>query len=256
MKKAVLSLMLLAILPALAFSQDVIFPDSGVEPGDWCQILVNGLTDKQLELATVDYYPKKDVQVIAAKTWGGMAMILFKVPKKDYAAEYPLWIIWPISDTSFGYLTGTIEVEGSVNPPVPPDPPNPPYPPLPPVTHEYQIMFFRDGQEVSGLSLEQLKMLNSSDFRKELEDKGHYVHGIEDVSSVVTGTWKKQIACIDGRCKQVPMAPDDIKDWYEKVKGKTLPHVVVALREGGDKYWDFDLPKTEEEFYAELEKCQ
>jgi hypothetical protein len=77
------SLLLLLLLAGPAFGEVTLTAPSGpVDPKDFVQIMVSGLSDAELPAARVDWTPQDGVTLIPAKTWGGQPFLWFSARNK------------------------------------------------------------------------------------------------------------------------------------------------------------------------------
>jgi hypothetical protein len=74
------------LVTAVAWGQGVVLvgPTAPIDPKDFAQIMVSGLTDQDLPAARVEWAPAAGVTLIPAKTWGGQPFLWFssRVPGK------------------------------------------------------------------------------------------------------------------------------------------------------------------------------
>jgi hypothetical protein len=115
--------------------------------------------------------------------------------------------------------------------------------PQPNPNAKWQVMFFSDKQKTAGMTNDQLEMVSSLVFRKELVSKGHTFVGSLDDDSRLSSV---QAQCPNGVCASTPTDA-----WYAAIQGKTLPVVAFAPKEGGD-IQVFSLPKTVDAFWKLL----
>jgi hypothetical protein len=71
--------LLLILLPAIAAGQEIRLdgPGEPIQPREYCQVLVSGLSDADLPGATVDWSPREGTTCMPARLWGGQPFLLF-----------------------------------------------------------------------------------------------------------------------------------------------------------------------------------
>lgn len=113
----------------------------------------------------------------------------------------------------------TVVIGDAPNPPDPgpgPLPPDPD-PPIPPVDPKWQITLFHNSNDLDNYTQEQLAMLQGLKFRKALVEEGHNFIGSYDIQSPLV---KER-------------ATTNLAQWFAAVKGKTMPVVALAPKDGG-----------------------
>jgi len=74
---AIFALLILAAASAWAQGITLIGPDGPIDPKDYAQVQVQGLSDDALPAARVEWTPTAGVTLIPAKTWGGQPFLWF-----------------------------------------------------------------------------------------------------------------------------------------------------------------------------------
>jgi hypothetical protein len=136
--------------------------------------------------------------------------------------------------------------------PTPPDPVDPPDPddPQPPPMLKWQVGFILEMKDLESLPLSQVELVSGLAFRDELKSKGHvFFRALDrDESSTIMSK------CEDGVCSNVLMG-DEYKAWFDAVKGKSGPYVLIAPKAGG-KVQSFPLPANRAELYKLLDEAK
>jgi hypothetical protein len=190
--------LLLLVLSALpAFAQDIVLdgPDSPVQPREYAQILVSGLSDAELPSATIAWAPRDNTTLLPARLWGGQPFLLFsgKTPgrytitvtthawranfdavvdaaRRSGAVDQDTFqrLASLQTDLRFRYplRTASCDVEVAGVPPIdPPDPPDPP----PPVTAVQAALILWDSDSPNEELGRQLTLLRNAWQTRNLE---------------------------------------------------------------------------------------
>jgi hypothetical protein len=169
-----LCLCLALLWPAIAGGQDIVLdgPDSPVQPREYAQILVSGLSDAELPSATIAWAPRDNTTLLPARLWGGQPFLLFsgKTPGRytitvtthAWRANYDAVVdaarrSGAVDQDTFQRLaslqtdlrfryplrTASCDVEVAGVPPIdPPDPPKPPDPPPPAIAVQAALILW------------------------------------------------------------------------------------------------------------------
>lgn len=74
-----IALWLVLSAAAIASGQDIVLdgPDAPVQPREYCQIMVGGLSDADLPAASIEWTPRDGTTLMPARLWGGQPFLLF-----------------------------------------------------------------------------------------------------------------------------------------------------------------------------------
>jgi hypothetical protein len=106
----------LLLLPSVAWAKITLYgPDGPIEANDYAQITVSGVANEALRGALLKHSPRERTNLIAAWTWAGDPLILFrsKVPGK-----FLLWVAVQ-REMEVDYVEIIIDVRGSIPDPDP-----------------------------------------------------------------------------------------------------------------------------------------
>jgi hypothetical protein len=218
-------------------------PTSPVQPREYCQILVGGLSDADLPTASIDWSPRDGTTLMPARLWGGQPFLFFsgKTPGRytitvsvnawrgnldaavDAArragtidAESLTRLVTLQSDLSSRYplRSGSCDVEIAGVPPTPP--PDPP----PPVTQIQRALILLDSSAPDQQRALQLNLLRN--------DK----------------SWSKRIEILNKQTETEDEAPAAlVASALQYLAGRPLPRL-LGLGPGGAFAFDVDLPPT------------
>jgi hypothetical protein len=78
MLRLIFSIMVLLSVPAMGQEIDITGPDEPIEPREFVQLWVPGLSSEELPAAKVEYEPTGGVTIFPGQSWGGDPYILFQ----------------------------------------------------------------------------------------------------------------------------------------------------------------------------------
>lgn len=233
MKKIITIILFILTSVNNIYAQKLIPPTGPVAVGEWVQVNLVDFDETSLKTTKLHYYPRNDIKIIPAKTWGGDGIILFCAKT---AGTYLIYTDNPYAECEI--CIGTAPGPGPG-----PGPPEP-EPPLPGA--KYQVMIFQDTDRTDNLSIDQVSMLSGLKFREELKSLGHTFVGSYNLSKYTKRT------CDNGVCTETRVLPAEINQWMEWVNGTALPAVVLWDGKDGSKPIVFELPANKTEFLNRL----
>lgn len=203
------TLLLLLLLTSPLLGQETVIPDKADR--DTCVKITTTRTSKFASIKVIGKERFIPIQTYELKTETGRSWVWTGPPD-----TYAVWVTFFDPDTGIQEDVGSCVVG---NPPNPPDPPNPgPGGP-------YQIMMFYDGDQLDNYPKDQRFILTSLKYRKDLEAKGHVLLEVLEKAAISKGG----------------------SPFLDAVKGKTLPRIAFAPKDGGTNVLDYPLPANYEE---------
>ncbi len=197
----------------------IVGPTEPVEPKEEVQLSIKGLTLEEIKAAReadppefdLTVWPLKGVIIDADYNWFTGALEL------EFEAKNPgkyLVKMHLLRDGKLEIAPFVITVGGTPPDPGPgPDPPEPD----PPTPGPRQIAFMVENTTLQDLPRPQQTLLASKVFREELAQQGHVILGFLDKDAT------------DGSEE----IPDKYKQWYKAAKGKPVPLLMIAPKDGG-----------------------
>lgn len=237
---------LLAAWTAIAAAQQDIRldgPTSPLQPREYSQILVTGLSDTDLTSAAIDWTPREGTTLIPARLWGGQPFLLFTARQPGrytISVSTNAWRANLDAAVDAARRAGTIDAEslnklvalqtdlarrfqlrsGTCDVEVAGDPPTPPPPPPPPVTAIQRALILTDSDKPNPTQALQLNLLRNDQ------------------------AWSKKIEILDQRTEtedEVPAAL--VASALQYLAGRPLPRL-IGLGAAGAFAFDVELPAT------------